>query len=205
MINLRLPVNVKYVLSVSLTLPRSLKLSLSHSIVIHMVVRIYPVLPVFLLHPSAKIWQDFTTSSPSLILRELQLSFTKLYIFYKLKNVQSIVDGRNWTRVNYFQTTWPSRCRRRHRSWTSRIVYATIASKVAVNCQLRRVTRSVRTGIEWTGKIWTHSCSMIEMNVTVTIMLFTCWKQLSELLRVVPLAAARARRLAKSIANKIKR
>ena len=32
-------------------------------------------------------------------------------------------------------------------------------------------------------------------------MLFTCWKQLSKLLRVVPLAAAWARRLVMSIAN----
>ena len=80
----------------------------SHSIVLHMVLRISLVLPVFLLHPTAKIWPDFSTSSPFLISRELRLSLTKLYIFYKLKNVQSIVDRRNWTRMHYFQTTWPS-------------------------------------------------------------------------------------------------
>ena len=106
---------------VSFALPRSLKLSLSHSLVLHIVLRISLVLPVFLLHPTAKIWRDFNTSLPSLISRKLRLSFTKLYIFYKLKNVQSIVDMRNWTRVNYFQTTWPWWRRRRHRSWASRI------------------------------------------------------------------------------------
>ena len=86
---------------------RSLKLSLSHSIVFHMLVTIFLVLPVFLVHPTAKIWQDINTFSPSLIFRELWLPFTKLYIFDKLKNVRSIVDWRNWTWVNYFQTTWP--------------------------------------------------------------------------------------------------
>ena len=106
---------------ISFALPRSLKLSLSHSLVLHIVLRISLVLPVFLLHPTAKIWRDFSTSSPSLILRKLRLSFTKLYIFYKLKNVQSIVDRRNWTRMNYFQTTWPWWRRRRHRSWALRI------------------------------------------------------------------------------------
>ena len=80
---------------VSFALPRSLKLSLSHSIVFHMVLRVSLVLPVFLLHPTTKLRRDFRTSSPSLILRELRLSFTKLYIFYNLKNVQSIVDRRN--------------------------------------------------------------------------------------------------------------
>ena len=69
----------------------------------------------FLTQPTAKIWRDFRTSSPSLILR-------KLYIFCKLKNVQSIVDKRNWTRVNYFQTTCPWWRRRRHWSWASRIL-----------------------------------------------------------------------------------
>ena len=51
--------------------PRSLKLSLSQSIVFHMVLRISLVLPVFLLHPTAKIRRDFSTSPTSLILREL--------------------------------------------------------------------------------------------------------------------------------------
>ena len=107
--------------SVSFALPRSVKLSLSHSIVLHMVLRISLVLPVFLLHPTAKIWRDISTSLPSLIMRKLRLLFTKLYIFYKLKNVQSIVDRRNWTRVNYFKTTWTWWRRRRHRSWALRI------------------------------------------------------------------------------------
>ena len=40
---------------VSFVPPRSLKLSLSHSIVFHMVLRISLVLPVFLVHPMAKI------------------------------------------------------------------------------------------------------------------------------------------------------
>ena len=62
-----------------------LKVSLSYPIVFHM----------FLIHPTAKICRDFSTCSPSLILRELRLSFTKLYIFYQIKNVQSIVDRRN--------------------------------------------------------------------------------------------------------------
>ena len=102
-------------------------ISLSHSLVLHIVLRISLVLSVFLLHPTAKIWRDFSTSSPSLISRKWRLSFTKLYIFYKLKNVQSIVDRRNWTRVNYFQTTWPWWRRRRHRSWASRIADVTAA------------------------------------------------------------------------------
>ena len=107
---------------VSFALPRSLKLFFLHSLVLHIVLRISLVLPVFLLHPTAKIWRDFSTSSPSLISRKLRLSFTKLYIFYKLKNIQSIVDRRNRTRVNYFQTTWPWWRKRQHRSWASRIV-----------------------------------------------------------------------------------
>ena len=40
---------------VSFAPPRSLKLSLSHSIVFHMVLRISLALPVFLVHPTAKI------------------------------------------------------------------------------------------------------------------------------------------------------
>ena len=66
---------------VSFALPRSLKLSLSHSLVLHIVLRISLVLPVFLLHPTAKIWRDFSTSSPLLISHKLRLSYTKLYIF----------------------------------------------------------------------------------------------------------------------------
>ena len=44
---------------------------------------------VSLVHPTPKIWRDFSTSSPSLIFRELWLPFMKLYIFHELKNVQS--------------------------------------------------------------------------------------------------------------------
>ena len=93
--------------------------SLSHSIVFHMLLRISLVLPVFLVHATAKIWRDFSTFSPSIMFRELWLPFTKLYIFDKLQNVQSTVDRRNWTRVN----TWPWLRWRRHRSWASRIQY----------------------------------------------------------------------------------
>ena len=63
--------------------------SLSHSMKLHIVLRISLVLPIFSLNPTTKIWRDFSTSSPSLILRASRLSVTKLYIFYKLKNVQS--------------------------------------------------------------------------------------------------------------------
>ena len=106
---------------VSFALLRSLKLSLSHSIVFYMLLRTSLVLPVFVVHPTAKIWRDFSTFIPSLIFRELWLPFTKLYIFDKLKNVQNIVDRRNCTRVNNFQTTWPWKRRRRHRSRASGI------------------------------------------------------------------------------------
>ena len=83
--------------------PRSLNLVLSHSIVFHMLLRISLVLPVFLVHATAEIWRDFSAFSPTLIFRELWLPFTKLYICAKLKNVQSIVDRRNWTGVNYLR------------------------------------------------------------------------------------------------------
>ena len=102
---------------------RPLKLSFLHSIGFHMLLRISLVSPVFLVHPTTKIWQDFSSFSPSLIFRELWLPFTKLYIFDKLKNVQSIVDKRDWIWVNYFQITGPRRRRRRHRPWASRITW----------------------------------------------------------------------------------
>ena len=138
MIYLRLPVIVwgksvtrlqnKTIMSMWNTLCVSLSLRRAHSIVFHMLLRISLVLPVFLVHPTAKIWRDFSTSLPySLIFRELWWSFMILYIFDKLKNVQSIVNGRNWTGDNYFQTTWPWRRRRRHRSYTSRIVSGCIS------------------------------------------------------------------------------
>ena len=119
--------HVEYVLSVSLSLCRD---HWSYLFCTHIVLRISLVLPVFLLHPTAKICRDFSTSSPSLISRKLRWSFTKLYIFYKLKNVQSIVDRRNWTRLNYFQTTWPWWRRHRHRSWASRIVHICVLRNV---------------------------------------------------------------------------
>ena len=100
--------------------PPRLKLSLSHSILFHILLRISLVLSIFLVHPTAKILRDFNSSSPSLIFHELWLPFTKLHIFDKLENVQSIVDRPNWTRVNYFKTTWPWRCRCRRWSWASR-------------------------------------------------------------------------------------
>ena len=125
--------HVKYVLtiSVSLSLRRYHWNYLFRTIVFHMVLRV-SLLPVFSLHPTAKVWRDFSTSPRLLILLELQLSFTKLYIFYKLKNVQSIVDRRTWTRVNYFQTTWPLRHRRRHRSWASRIISSRTGFFIAI-------------------------------------------------------------------------
>ena len=84
-------------LCVFFALPRSLKLSLLYSIVFHTVLRIPLVLPVFLVHRTAKIWRNFNTSSSLLIFRGLWLPFTELYIFDKLRNVQSIVNMRNWT------------------------------------------------------------------------------------------------------------
>ena len=55
---------------VSFVPPRSLKLSLSHSILFHMVLSISLVLAVFLVHPMTKISRDFSTSLPSLVFRE---------------------------------------------------------------------------------------------------------------------------------------
>ena len=51
--------------------PPILKLSLSHFMLFHIVLRIFLVLLVFLVHQTAKIRQDLSTFSSSLILREL--------------------------------------------------------------------------------------------------------------------------------------
>ena len=109
--------------SLAVCLFRSAEITEAISLALH------SVYDLFLVHPTAKIWRDFKTFLPLLIFRELWLRFTQLYIFDKLKNVQSIVNRRNWTRVNYFQTTWPWRCRRRHRSWDRELLLYLLSHK----------------------------------------------------------------------------